>query len=201
MQYFFTFELLKQNVKLRMVERLIRRIKDHDRQAMAELYQQFVGLLSSVCYRYVPSDDDAKDVLQNSFIKIFTAISSFKYQNDNSFLAWMKRVVTNEALDFLKNRKRITFVDINDNIQEKIEEEQSVELLSADDLHQLITELPDGYRTVLNLFVFEGYSHKEIAQLLGIKESSSASQFFHAKRMLEKKINDLMEEKNGKGVE
>ncbi len=184
-----------------MVERLIRRIKDHDRQAMAELYQQFVGLLSSVCYRYVPSDDDAKDVLQNSFIKIFTAISSFKYQNDNSFLEWMKRVVTNEALDFLKNRKRITFVDINDNIQEKIEEEQSVELLSADDLHQLITELPDGYRTVLNLFVFEGYSHKEIAQLLGIKESSSASQFFHAKRMLEKKINDLMEEKNGKGVE
>ncbi len=76
-----------------------------------------------------------------------------------------------------------------------------MELLSADDLHQLITELPDGYRTVLNLFVFEGYSHKEIAQLLGIKESSSASQFFHAKRMLEKKINDLMEEKNGKRVE
>ena len=158
---------------------------------MAELYQQFVGLLSSVCYRYVPSDQDAKDVLQNSFIKIFTAISTFNYQNDTSFLAWMKRVVTNEALDFLKNRKRITFVDINDNIQEVVDDEQSVEYLSADELHQLITELPDGYRTVLNMFVFEGYSDKEIAKLLGIRESSSASQYFHAKRMLAKKINDL----------
>ena len=184
-----------------MVERLIRRIKDHDRQAMAELYQQFVGLLSSVCYRYVPSDHDAKDVLQNSFIKIFTAISTFNYQDDTSFLAWMKRVVTNEALDFLKNRKRITFVDITDNIQEVVADEQSVEYLSADELHQLITELPDGYRTVLNMFVFEGYSHKEIAKLLGIRESSSASQYFHAKRMLAKKINDLMDEQNGKGVE
>ncbi len=178
-----------------MVERLIRRIKDHDRQAMAELYQQFVGLLSSVCYRYVPSDDDAKDVLQNSFIKIFSAISTFKYQNEKAFLSWMKRVVTNEALDFLKNRKRITFFEINDNILEVVDDEQSVERLSADELHQLISELPDGYRTVLNLFVFEGFSHREIGKLLGIGESSSASQYFHAKRMLAKKINDLMEEK------
>ena len=184
-----------------MVERLINRIKEHDRQAMEELYQQFVGMLTSVCYRYVPSDEDAKDVLQNSFIKIFTAISSFKYQNDNAFQAWMIRVVSNEALDFLKNRKRITFVDLNDTLQEQITEEPSVERLSADELHQLITELPDGYRMVFNMFVFEGYSHKEIGEKLGIKESSSASQYYHAKRMLAKKINDLIEERYGKGLE
>ena len=180
---------------------VVERARNGDREAIRQIYDNYSKYLAATCARFLPDPMDQRDVLQDSFIKIFTAISSFKYQNDNSFLAWMKRVVTNEALDFLKNRKRITFVDINDNIQEKIEEEQSVELLSADDLHQLITELPDGYRTVLNLFVFEGYSHKEIAQLLGIKESSSASQFFHAKRMLEKKINDLMEEKNGKRVE
>ena len=84
MQDLLTFELLKQNIKDRMVERLIRRIKKHDRQAMAELYQQYVELLSSVCYRYVPSDD-AKDVLQNSFVKIFTAIPTFDYQGDKAF--------------------------------------------------------------------------------------------------------------------
>ncbi len=181
-----------------MVERLINRIKNHDRQAMAELYQRFVGLLTSVCYRYVSSDEDAKDVLQNSFIKIFTAISTFRYQSDKAFQSWMIRVVSNEALDFLKNRRRITFVDLNDTIQEQTTEEPSIDRLSADELHQLITGLPDGYRMVFNMFVLDGYSHKEIGNLLGIKESSSASQYYHAKQLLAERINKLMKEKYGK---
>lgn len=201
MQDLLTFEFLNQNIKDRMVERLIRRIKNHDRQAMAELYQQYVELLSSVCYRYVPSDDDAKDVLQNSFIKIFTAIPAFNYQGDKAFYTWMIKIVTNEALDLLKERKRLSFVDINDSSLQKVADDPPVERLSADEIHQLVSQLPDGYRTVLNLFVFEGYSHQQIGEMLGIKAATSASQFHHAKHMLAKKIKILMEKKNGKRLE
>ncbi len=200
MQDLLTFELLKQNIKDRMVERLIRRIKKHDRQAMAELYQQYVELLSSVCYRYVPSDD-AKDVLQNSFVKIFTAIPTFDYQGDKAFYTWMIKIVTNEALGFLKERKRLSFVDINESTFQQAADDPPVEGLSADEIHQLVSQLPDGYRTVLNLFVFEGYSHQQIGEMLGIKAATSASQFYHAKCMLAKKIKNLMEKKNGKRLE
>ena len=176
-----------------MSKSLVERIRNNDQQAMSELYQRYVGRLSSVCYRYVPADSDAKDVLQNSFVKIFKAMHNFEYRDEPSFEGYLVKVVVNESLRFLQNRKRLLFVDLDEaaSIQEN-DEEPEPESVSADELHQMISELPDGYRTVLNLYVFEGYPHKKIAEFLGIKETTSSSQLFKAKWKLARKIKDLM---------
>ena len=89
-----------------MVEQLVERIRKDDPRAMSQLYQMYVEELSSVCYRYVPSESDAKDVLQNSFVKIFTSVPTIDYRDEPSFRGWMKKVVVNEALTFLKEKKK-----------------------------------------------------------------------------------------------
>ena len=179
-----------------MVKRLVERIRQKDQRAMNELYQRYVEQLSSVCYRYVPTESDAKDVLQNSFVKIFTSLQTFVYVNEPSFEGWMVRVVVNEALHFLRDQKRLQFVELNETIAQQTadEPEPDTEQISADELHRLISELPDGYRTVINLYAFEGYSHRQIAALLGIREITSATQFYHAKQLLAKRINERMKE-------
>ena len=179
-----------------MVEELVERIRKDDPRAMSLLYQMYVEELSSVCYRYVPSESDAKDVLQNSFVKIFMSVSTIDYRDEPSFRGWMKKVVVNEALTFLKEKKKLLFVAQEiDDLEIPDDEEPSTERITADELHQLISELPDGYRTVINLYVFEGYSHKKIAESLGITPSTSASQLYFAKRLLSRKVKELMNER------
>ena len=178
-----------------MVSQLVERIRKKDQRAMSQLYQMYVEELSSVCYRYVPDEDDAKDVLQNSFVKIFTTISALDYRGEDSFKAWMKRIVANEALRYMKQKKKLVFVEYHAATQDSADDEPQPERLSPDDLHRLISELPDGYRMVVNLYVFEGYSHRQIAELLSISERTSASQFYHAKRLLAKSIKDLTRDK------
>ena len=179
-----------------MVKRLVERIRQKDQRAMNELYQRYVEQLSSVCYRYVPTESDAKDVLQNSFVKIFTSLQTFVYVDEPSFEGWMVRVVVNEALHFLRDQKRLQFVELNETIAQQTadEPEPDTERISADELHRLISELPDGYRTVINLYAFEGYSHRQIAALLDIREITSATQFYHAKQLLAKRINEIRKE-------
>ena len=177
-----------------MVEQLVERIRQKDQRAMSQLYRMYVKRLSSVCYRYVPDEDDAKDVLQDSFVKIFTALDTFEYRDEVSFMGWMIKIVVNEALRFLKERRRLLFVDIQEDSIEA-EDQIKAEYVTADELHQLISKLPDGYRTVINLFVFEGYSHQEIATLLGIDRATSASQLYFAKRLLAKRMKELMNKK------
>ena len=171
-----------------MVEQLVERIRQKDQRAMSQLYQMYIEELSSVCYRYVPSESDAKDVLQNSFVKIFTSVPTIDYRDEPSFRGWMKKVVVNEALTFLKEKKKLQFMAQEIDNLDIPDDEPSTERITADELHQLISELPDGYRTVMNLYVFEGKSHQEIARLLGIKKDTSASQFYKAKKMLAKMI-------------
>lgn len=180
-----------------MTEQLVERIRNHDQRAMGQLYQKYVGMLSSVCYRYVPAEDDAKDVLQNSFIKIFRSISTFDYRGENAFKGWMARVVANEALNFLKEKKKVSFVeqDMAHLLKIPDEEDPDIEYVSPEELHQAVRELPDGYRMVVNLYVFEGCSHKKIAEMLGIKEATSASQLFRAKQLLARKIKKIMKGK------
>ena len=179
-----------------MVENLVERIRQKDQRAMSQLYQMYIRELSSVCYRYVPSETDAKDVLQNSFVKIFTSITTIDYRSDESLKGWMKKIVVNEALSFLRERKRLLIVEqdteatqISDDVEPQTRD------ISDDELHRLISELPDGYRTVVNLHVFEGCPHKKIAAMLGITESTSASQLYFAKRVLAKRINELIDGK------
>ena len=179
-----------------MTEQLVKRIRNHDQRAMSQLYHQYVGMLSSVCYRYVTAESDAKDVLQNSFVKIFTSLPAFDYRDEPSFRGWMIKIVVNESLIYLKERKKLKFAEQEMNHLSVIDDEEPIpERITADELHQLIRELPDGYRTVINLFVFEGYPHKKIAELLNITASTSASQLYSAKRLLAKKIKDYMNER------
>ena len=180
-----------------MVSQIVERIRQKDQRAMSQLYQMYVEELTSVCYRYIPNADDAKDVLQNSFVKIFTSIPTLEYRGEEQFKGWLVRIVANEALTFLRNRKKLLFVEQSETVDE-IDEDSAIsntERISPDELHQLISELPDGYRTVLNLYVFENYSHRQIAELLGIKESTSASQLYYAKQWLARRIKELTSEK------
>ena len=175
-----------------MVSQLVERIREKDQRAMSQFYQRYVEELSSVCYRYVPSRSDAKDVLQNSFVKIFTMLPTIDYVGEEALKAWMKRVVANEALGFLRKQKKLLFVVHRAAEADQIDDtEPQSEQISPEELHQMISELPDGYRTVINLYVFEDYTHKQIAELLGISESTSASQLYFAKRLLAKKIEKM----------
>lgn len=166
-------------------KKLLDDINSGSRAAMHRLYERYVGYAMAVALRYVPMRDDAEDVVQDSFIKVFSSISKFEYRGEGALQAWLLRIVTNEAVNFVRQQKRFTIVDeVPDDIED---EEPEVERVPPAELTRMIGELPDGYRLVLNMFVFEQKSHKEIAQLLGIKESSSASQYLRAKKLLGKR--------------
>ena len=178
-----------------MVKELVERIRQKDQRAMSQLYQMYIGELSSVCYRYVPSGEDAKDVLQNSFVKIFTSLPTIDYRSEEALRGWMRRIVVNEALLFLRERRKLHFEPIMSQTTIQDDEEPESERILPDVLHRLVSQLPDGYRTVLNLYVFEGCSHRQIAELLGITESTSASQLYFAKRLLARRIKELTDSK------
>lgn len=168
-------------------------VKQRKQSATEILYRRYVEHLSSVCYRYMANEEDVKDVLQESFVRIFSSMERFSYRGEGSLKAWMTKIVVSRALTFLRNNKRLLTTDGNATEMDIGEEAPpDTGLLSDDELHALIRTLPDGYRTVLNLFVFEDKSHKEIAEILGIRESSSASQYFHAKNLLARKIKDYL---------
>lgn len=170
-------------------ERWLRKALDGDNTAIKWIYRKHVRYLSALCSRYITEDEDIKDVLQESFIKIFTSLDSFKYRGEGALKAWMAKITLNETLKFVRNNSRLPIDSIDDkdmNIADG--DSMETEDIPTDVLHQFIRELPDGYRTVFNLYVIDDKSHKEIAQLLGIKENTSASQLHKAKSMLAQKI-------------
>jgi RNA polymerase sigma-70 factor (ECF subfamily) len=187
-----------------MVENLVERIRQKDQRAMSQLYQMYIRELSSVCYRYVPSEADAKDVLQNSFVNIFKSIPTLDYRGEAAFKMWMRKIVVNEALHFLKERKmlksklgmRVVETDLEQASEILPFDSEPLEgdWLTPEKLHQLISELPDGCRTVVNLYIFEGYSHRQIAELLNVSERTSASQLYYAKQVLAKRIKQIKKE-------
>ena len=166
-------------------ERIIKRIRAGERAAMHELYADSVAYLAGVCQRYVTDQEDIKDVLQDSFVQIFQRIGSFQPQHSGSLRTWMARVVANNAIDLLRKQKKL-HLEPNDNIADIPDEPLDPTLVRIETMHQLIRQLPPGYRAVLNLYVFEQKSHREIAEQLGIKEKTSASQYLRAKAMLKK---------------
>ena len=183
-----------------MEEDLIRKAIARDAGAMEALYDTHAPALLSVCFRYCGNRDDAEDILHDGFIKILQKIQTFKIRTDGSLEAWMRRIMVNTALNFLRSRlKEKNFVDI-DPILDKLdlhdEEEPDPEeiylLVDRDKVMALICELPSGYRTVFNLYVFEQYGHKEIAGLLGCSENTSKSQLSKARAQLRKKLNQLV---------
>ena len=165
-------------------------MKKGDRTAMRRLYDRYAGYALAVASRYIPEHEEVRDVVQDSFLRMLTHLEQFDYKGEGSLRAWVARVVANEAIDHVRRNERFAFVDeMPDDVEEG---EPDVERVPPDVLTQMIGRLPAGYRVVLNLFVFEQMPHKEIARRLGIKEHSSASQFFRAKQMLAKMINDYL---------
>ena len=168
-------------------ELLLNLVRKGDEQAMRILYCRNIRYLSAVCSRYIYEEEDIKDVLQDAFLKIFASIKSFEYRVEGSLKGWMTKITLNETLTFIKNNSRLQFVELKQEEIDKIEE-PNTEGIPPAVIHSMIRELPDGYRTIFNLYVIEGKSHKEIAELLGIKPDSSASQLHRAKAMLAEKI-------------
>lgn len=166
--------------------RLVELVQRRDNAAMRELYDCHIRYLTAVAARYV-DDETLRDVLQESFVRIFTSISSFEYRGAGSLRAWMTRVVVNVALDHLRGVIDSAPVE---SLSLTADEEPDTEQIPIEVIHKMIRELPPGYRAVFNLYVFEQRSHREIASLLGIGESSSASQLHRAKAILARKIKE-----------
>lgn len=156
--------------------------------AMRSLYSTYVRYLAALCSRYIINNEDVKDILQDSFLKIFSGISSFEYRGKGSLKGWITKITVNETLKFLQKNNRFDFVEISEQEHDNPDEEPDVDALPSSVLFKLIRELPDGYRTIFNLYVIENKTHKEIARLLDIKESTSASQLHRAKSLLATKI-------------
>lgn len=171
-------------------QKIVQLFRRGDTSATDVLYAEYANYLTAVCARYISDDDDVKDVLQEAFIKIFTTIDTFDYRGSGSLKAWMGRIVVNESLQWLRQRKRSPFDRMEAEPPDMPDDDPETDDLSSDELTQLVRQLPEGYRAVLNLYVVEGKSHKDIAQLLGIKPDSSASQLHRAKNMLAHIIKD-----------
>jgi len=169
---------------------IIKLFRRGDASAMDCLYSEYADYLTAVCARYIPDDDELKDVLQESFIKIFSKIEKFNYRGNGSLRAWITRIVINESLLSTRKKKNSPFINIEKEPPDIQDEDPEIGNLNEEVLTNMIRLLPDGYRTVFNLFVIEGKSHKEIAKILNIKADSSASQFYKAKKQLAKMIKD-----------
>lgn len=163
---------------------LVRRMQSGDHGAMRVAYEKYAGYLTAVCSRYVVDREDVRDVLQDSFVKIFTAIGSFRLMESGSLRSWMTRIVVNESLKFIKRRNVLGFVETVDDVPDTADMELETDGIPFETIMEMVQRLPVGYRTVFNLIVFERKSHKEVAEILGIKENTSASQFHRAKAML-----------------
>ena len=160
-----------------------------DGSCQRALFNRYASALLGVCQRYARNKEDAEDILQDSFIKIFSKITQFK--NEGSFEGWLRRVVVNTALkkySISRYTKEITVNEVFENVNNIPLEAPAYNHLTEKDLLVLINNLPDGYRLVFNLYVIEGYQHDEIAKMLGIQASTSRSQLVKARQLLQREL-------------
>lgn len=161
--------------------------------AQKQLYESFAGSMLGVCYRYTKSKEDAEDVLQEGFIKMFHHLD--KYDHKGAFGGWLRRIMVNTSINYLKKNARynrdMVFNDIELVPVSKLSSDENLESdLNARQLASLLRQLPVGYQTIFNLHAIEGYSHVEIGKLLGITDSTSRTQFFKARNLLMKWIKE-----------
>ncbi|WP_025842364.1 RNA polymerase sigma factor [Porphyromonas gingivicanis] len=180
---------------------LYRACKKGSKLAFQTLYERYAPYLLTTIQRYLGEVERSKDLLHDCFLIIFKKFDFFTYQEEGSLKAWLTRICINESLMWLRKSNRIQTFSIDDNrdslhegnpIEDiyTIPEEEDIQPISEEVLLQMIRALPDGYRTVFNLYVFEEKSHREIAELLGINEKSSSSQLSRAKKMLARSIKE-----------
>ncbi|WP_281228307.1 RNA polymerase sigma factor [Flavobacterium aquiphilum] len=168
------------------IESYIKKCVENDREAQLKIYQLFSPILYGLCLKYMRNEDDAKDVFQEAFVIAFQKMDQFKFEG--SFEGWIKRIFINKLLETLKKKKKdVFFLDV---FETEVIEEEELELapIEQEKLLEYIQELPDQYRMVFNLFIFEKMKHKEISKLLQISEGTSKSNLNRAKSILKKKI-------------
>lgn len=165
-------------------EAILKGCLSNNATAQRELYNKYSSKMLAVCYRYGHNREDAEDMLQEGFIKVFLQIHTF--ENRGAFEGWVRRIIVHTCINILKKNKKFNeSVDIIYATGIQVREESIPAIIQAKQVVECIRLLPIGYRTVLNLYAVEGYSHREIADMLDIEESTSRSQYTRAKTMLE----------------
>jgi RNA polymerase sigma-70 factor (ECF subfamily) len=172
------------------------------RKAQEELYDLYSPKLYGICLRYLSNSDDAKDVLQESMIKVFANLSNTTIQEEKVLVAWLRRITVNTALNFIRSRKKDLLREPDDTLVNLSSEEENstdgffdnlMDYVPASSLLKLIQELPVGYRTVFNLYVIENFTHSEISKELNISVNTSKTQLFKARKLLSLRINEILE--------
>lgn len=180
-----------------MTEReIIEKLKANDVRVQKYLYEKYKSLFYAIALRYSSSKHEAKDILQDAFMKIFTKINTF--EANGSLEGWMKRIVVNCAINYYRFSHRHFFEDIDELNEAHEPFDFNEDDFTYEELIAAISSLPSGYRTIFNLYAIEGYKHKEISELLNITESTSKSQYHRAKLLLQKKLLSIKKVKNAK---
>lgn len=166
---------------------LIKGCIEGNRAMQEELYNRFSSKMYAVCFRYANNADDAKDLLQEGFIKVYRNLHRFRAEG--SFEGWIRRVFVNTSIEHYR-KKSVALTSVSEKEEGTIEDADisALDKMAQKDILEIIQQLSPGYKTVFNLYVIEGYSHKEIGELLGISEGTSKSQLARAKSILQKKI-------------
>jgi RNA polymerase sigma-70 factor (ECF subfamily) len=171
-------------------EKLIRSCQKGDAIAQREIYNKYARKMLGVCMRYVNSEFEAEDILISGFMRVFDKIGQYKHEG--SFEGWLRRVMVNEALGYIRKNKSIYLeVEIEKVDYDKDANTDAGTGLEAEDLLKLVQQLPHGYKTVFNLYAIEGYSHKEIADMLQISENTSKSQLSRARALLQQYLMNI----------
>lgn len=170
----------------RKIDQHIESLKKGDRKAQAKVYKLLAPKMLSVCNQYVQDIHYAEDVMVKGFLKVFTQIS--KYQQTGSFEGWIRRIMVNESISFLRAKMPLNYLEDQEFLEPEVFSDCDV---SMEDLELLIQALPDGCRTVFTLYVVEGYKHLEIAKLLAITEGTSKSQLSQARKLLQQQLLKL----------
>lgn len=154
-----------------------------DRKAQKTLYEKYARIMFGVCLRYSNGYEEAKDILQDGFVKVFTKLGQYNFSG--SFEGWMKRVFVNTALEFYRvNKNHMNHSDV-DSAYNNPHHDFTLENISKKEILEVLNKMAPGYRTVLNMYIIEGYSHAEIAEMLGISEGTSKSQLSRARVLLQ----------------
>jgi len=163
--------------------------KKGNRKFQEKLYGHFASKMFAVCMRYAPSREDAEDLLQEGFLKVFNSIDGFK--NEGSFEGWIRRIFVHTTIEFFrKNSKMHPMIELNPVLPEAAVSEDIFSTINANELMKMVQRLSDGYRITFNLYAVEGFTHREIGEMLNINEGTSKSQVARARILLQKMLSD-----------
>lgn len=186
-------KFFSKNIDYKINDEFIKLLRKGDSNALHFFYNRYASSIYTVILRYVNNVQDAEDLLQDSLIKILESLQKFQFVDENSFKAWMKKISIHTTINYIRTRNKIQHleeipIDLISNFDAELDLNFTLPEIEPKELFAVIAELPTGYKTVLNLFVFENYSHKEIATQLNISENTSKTQLLKARKLLKSKL-------------